>query len=68
MKQTKLTAKEAKLKAQDLIMHQISSIGYGSAYEDYCKEVGDSEKADAILQQQMDRVARLFGFKSAWFG
>ena len=52
-------------KAQDLIMDQIAIIGYGERYEEYKKQVG--EDADAVLQAQMDRVAKMFGFKEAWF-
>lgn len=65
-----MTKKQAKEKAQDLIMMQIAKIGYGSDYEDFVKEVGegDSDKADAILKSQMDRVAKMFGYSEAWFG
>ncbi len=56
---------EKKKKAQDLIMHQLSIIGYGESFEAYCKETG--EDAEAILKSQMDRVAKLFGFNEAWF-
>ena len=62
-----MTAKEKKQKAQDLIMHQISIIGYGNSYEDFVKEIGNQTDADKILKQQMDRIARLFGYDSAWF-
>lgn len=64
----KLTAKEKKRKAQDLIMRQIAKIGYGSDYEDFVSLIGDMEKADAILMTQMNRIAKMFGFESAWFG
>ena len=51
-------------------MAQIAKIGYGDDYEDFVNEVGggDSDKADAILKSQMDRVAKMFGFSEAWFG
>ena len=63
-----MTKKEQKQLAQDLIMHQISIIGYGDDYEDYRKAIGgDPEEADKILKQQMDRVAKMFGFSGAWF-
>ena len=61
---------QAKRKAQDLIMAQIAKIGYGEDYEDYVREVadGDHEKADAILMEQMNRIAKMFGYNGAWFG
>ena len=61
---------QAKRKAQDLIMAQIAKIGYGEDYEDFVKEVGggDNEKADAILMEQMNRIAKMFGYNGAWFG
>ena len=60
-----MTKTEQKKLAQDLIMDQIAIIGYGERYEEYKKQVG--EDADAVLQAQMDRVAKMFGFKEAWF-
>lgn len=65
-----MTKTQAKRKAQDLIMAQIAKIGYGDDYEDFVNEVGggDSDKADAILKSQMDRVAKMFGFSEVWFG
>lgn len=62
-----MTNTEKKQKAQDLIMEQISIIGYGQNYADYVSEIGDEEAADKILKQQMDRIAKMFGFKEAWF-
>ena len=62
-----MTEKEKKIKAQDLIMNQISIIGYGENFDNYVSEIGDPEEANKILQKQMDRVAKLFGFKNAWF-
>ena len=62
-----MTAKEKKLTAQDLIMRQISIIGYGSDYTDFVEQVGSIEEADKVLKQQMDRVAKMFGFSEAWF-
>lgn len=56
---------EKKKLAQDLIMHQISIIGYGDSYEEFKKAVGDN--ADAILKGQMDRVAKIMGYKESWF-
>jgi hypothetical protein len=62
-----MTKKEKKQLAQDLIMRQMSIVGYGEAYEEYVKQIGSQTEADAILMSQMDRVAKLFGFLKAWF-
>lgn len=63
-----MTKKEKKQKAQDLIMSQIAIIGYGERFNEYIKELGgNEEEATAILKDQMDRVAKIFGFNSAWF-
>lgn len=58
---------QAKKAAQDLIMNHIATIGYGSRYEEFVEKVGDMEEANAILMNQMDRVAKLMGYDSAWF-
>lgn len=60
-----MTKKEKKQKAQDLIMQQISIIGYGENFEEYMQEVGPD--GQDILFEQMNRVAKIFGFKQAWF-
>lgn len=60
-----MTKKEKKQKAQDLIMQQISIIGYGESFQEYLQEVGPD--GEAILKEQMDRIAKIFGFKTAWF-
>lgn len=60
-----MTKTEQKKLAQDLIMHQISIIGYGDHYEEFKKAVGDN--ADEILKGQMDRVAKIMGYKGSWF-
>jgi hypothetical protein len=53
--------------AQDLIMNQIANIGYGSDYAEYVKQIGSQEEADKIMFEQMNRVAKIFGFNEAWF-
>ena len=58
-------SKRKKQAAQDLIMDQISIIGYGDRYEKFVKEIG--EEADQILFKQMNRDAKLFGYEKAWF-
>lgn len=60
-----MTQKEKKQKAQDLIMQQISIIGYGDSFQEYMNEVG--EDGEKILKSQMDRIAKMFGFDGAWF-
>ena len=62
-----MTKKDEKLLAQDLIMHQISAIGYGGSYEEYVKAVGSQAEADKVLMEQMNRIAKMFGFERAWF-
>lgn len=62
-----MTKAMKKVKAQDLIMEQLAKIGYGDDYSDYQELWGDPEEATKILKEQMDRVAKLFGFKEAWF-
>lgn len=59
--------KEKKQLAQDLIMEQIACIGYGERYEEFKAKIGDDEEAEAILKEQMNRVAKMFGFEEAWF-
>ena len=54
--------------AQDLIMRQLSLIGYGEKYEEYCDMFNTQEEADECLIKQMDRVAKLMGYDKAWFG
>lgn len=62
-----MTAKEKKQKAQDLIMHQISGIGYGDCYKEFVEELGSQTEADKVLMEQMNRIAKMFGFPGAWF-
>lgn len=62
-----MTKADKKRKAQDLIMHHLSTIGYGDEFEKYCKETGESETSPEILKQQMDRVAKTMGYEKAWF-
>ena len=62
-----MTKKDQKKAAQDLIMHQISGIGYGDCYKEFVEEIGSQEEADKVLMEQMNRVAKMFGFKYAWF-
>lgn len=37
-------------------------------FEAFAEEVGDRNMAEAIIKAQMDRVAKMFGYKEAWFG
>ena len=63
----KMTKKEKKMLAQDLIMKQLSIIGYGDAYQDYIEKVGNEDEADTIMLEQMTRVAKIMGYDRAWF-
>ena len=59
---------DAKKMARELIMKQISTIGYGSGYEDFLAKFEDIHEGESVLKSEMDRVARLFGMKEAYFG
>lgn len=59
---------EKKKLAQELIMLQLSIIGYGDKYAEYTEKIGSQEEADKIMLEQMDRIAKMFGFDGAWFG
>lgn len=67
MKPRKITKTDKKKLAQDLIMRQIAIIGYGDKYNDFVDIVGNQEEADAIMLEQMDRIAKMFGYEGAWF-
>ena len=60
-----MTKTEKKQKARALIMHHMSGIAYGAQYEQYRDEIG--EDAEKILYEQMERIAKVFGFDHAWF-
>ena len=62
-----MTKKEKKQLAQYLLMQQISIVGYGSDYEEFVKKLGSQEEADKVMFEQMNRIAKLFGYKNAWF-
>lgn len=62
-----MTKTEKKQLAQYLLMKQISAIGYGESYESFVKKIGSQTEADAILMEQMNRIARMFGYTNAWF-
>ena len=64
----KLTKTEKKKLAQDIIMEHLATIGYGKRYEEYIDAVGDMDEADSIMMEQMNRVAKIMGYKNAWFG
>ena len=59
-----MTKTEKKQKAQALIMDQIAKIGYGSDYEAFIEDVGSD--GSQVLKDQMDRIAKMFGYKEAW--
>lgn len=62
-----MTKKEQKISAQDLIMEQLATIGYGTQYEGYCDDFESVEEANECLKKQMDRIAKMFGYKESWF-
>ena len=62
-----MTKKEKKYLAQDLLMRQIASVGYGEKYNEFVKKIGSQTEADEILMEQMNRVAKIFGYDHAWF-
>lgn len=64
----KLTPKQLKQKAQDLLMEQIAKVGIGGDYDEFVKFCGDEDLAIVLLKKQMDRIAKMFGYKGAWFG
>ncbi len=63
----KLTKTEKKKLAQDIIMKQLAIIGYGDRYEEFVNQVGNQEEADEIMLEQMNRIAKMFGYEGAWF-
>ena len=64
----KMTKSAAKKLARELIIYQISMIGYGERYEEFLKKFDDMHDGEQILKAEMDRVAHLFGMKEAYFG
>ena len=66
---SKPTKTELKKSAQDLIVNQMAGICSFDEYESFAELCGgDDDVAQKILKDQMDRVARMFGYKEAWFG
>ena len=62
-----MTKAMKKEKAQDLIMENLGRICYEDEYEEYIKAIGDRGEAEKILMEQMNRVAKIMGYKEAWF-
>lgn len=63
------TKREAKEKAQEMLMHGIGNVlGYWSEGDPrVASDLGlTDEEFQAILWQQADRVAKLLGFEKAW--
>ena len=67
MKPRKITKNDKKKLAQDLIMRQIAIIGYGDRYNDFVDVCGSQTEADEIMMEQMNRIAKMFGYEGAWF-
>lgn len=61
------TKKELKQQARDMLMQQIANIGYGDEYDEFISHCGSIEKANEIMIKEMDRLAKLLGYDSAWF-
>lgn len=59
---------EMKKAAQDVLMQHMAAVAGGDDFEAFTEEVGDRRMAEQIIKAQMDRVARMFGYKEAWFG
>lgn len=60
---------EARRKAQEMLMHGLGGVlGYWSeGNPDAAKDLGlTDEELHEILQQQADRVAKMFGYEQAW--
>lgn len=59
-----------KQRAQEILMHGIAyALGYWTEQNPFDAEVMTEEEQDEfrqILQQQADRVAKLFGYEYAW--
>ena len=62
-----MTKAEIKKAAQDLIVEHMAAIGYSMDYDNFVEKVGDRDLAEKIMKSQMDRVAKMFGYKEAWF-
>jgi len=64
------TKTNQKRRAQEILMHGISvALGYWTEQNSFDVEVLDEEQLAEfrqILQQQADRVAKLFGYDGAW--
>ncbi len=64
----KLTKTDAKKMARELIIKQLSTIGYGDGYEAFLSLFEDMHEGEQVLKAEMDRVARLFNMGEAYFG
>lgn len=62
-----MTKTELKKRAQDMIMQHLSGIGYGDMFQDFVDLVGDQEEAEKIVIDQMNRIAKIMGYKAAWY-
>lgn len=65
------TKREAKEKAQEMLMHGIATVlGYWQEDHGNVEDVQElglaNEEFGRLLRQQADRVAKLFGYDEAW--
>lgn len=62
-----MTKTEMKKMAQDVIVEHLATVIGSYEYEDFVDAVGDHDLAVEIIKAQMDRVAKMFGYRAAWF-
>ncbi len=60
----------ARQEAQDILMHGVSvALGYWTEqHADLAEQMTEAEQDEfrALLQQEADRLAKVFGFQKAW--
>ena len=66
-----VSKREAKLKAQEMLLHGIGNVlGYWSEdmvdTEDVAKLGISEDEFHKILHREADRIAKLFGYEEAW--
>jgi len=64
----KISATEAKDCVQECILRHLDKIFESEDYHIALEKIGGKEKTDKLFEHQMDRVAKLFGYKNGWIG